>query len=55
MKRTHCKALIALVIAALGLGGWYFGLDRAGDCWAKGGRWNWNSGFCRLDSLARPS
>lgn len=53
MKRPTRKILIVLVIVALGLVGWHFGLDRAGDCLLQGGRWNWDGGFCRLDSLAQ--
>lgn len=54
MKRTPRKLLIALVILALGLIAWHFGLFRAGDCLLQGGSWNMDNGFCRLDSLARP-
>ena len=52
MKRPTRKILIVLVIAALGLAGWHFGLARAGDCLLQGGHWNWGGGFCRLDSIA---
>ena len=52
MKRPARKILIVLILAALGLVGWHFGLDRAGDCLLQGGRWNWDGGFCRLDSIA---
>jgi hypothetical protein len=55
MKRTHRKILIALVLIALATIAWHFGLFRAGDCMIQGGAWNWDNGFCRLDSLARPN
>ncbi|NML09932.1 hypothetical protein HHL08_07170 [Sphingobium sp. AR-3-1] len=55
MKRTPRKILILLVLAALGAAAWQFGLFRAGDCLIQGGRWNNDTGVCRLDSLARPS
>ena len=51
MKRPARKILIVLILAALGLVGWHFGLDRAGDCLLQGGRWNWDGGFCRLEGL----
>lgn len=54
MKRTPRKLLIAIVILALSLIAWHFGLFRAGDCLLQGGSWNMDNGFCRLDSLARP-
>ncbi|CAM5535981.1 hypothetical protein [Sphingobium scionense] len=54
MKRPPRKLLIALVILALGLIAWHFGLFRAGDCLLQGGSWNMDNGFCRLDSLAQP-
>ena len=54
MKRTPRKILILLVLAALGAVAWHFGLFRAGDCLIQGGRWNSDTGVCRLDSLARP-
>ncbi|MBZ9645921.1 MULTISPECIES: hypothetical protein [Sphingomonadaceae] len=55
MKRTPRKILILLVLAVLGAVAWHVGLFRAGDCLIQGGRWNGETGFCRLDSLARPS
>ncbi|MEC3911640.1 hypothetical protein U5A82_14540 [Sphingobium sp. CR2-8] len=54
MKRTHRKILIVLVLIILGAIAWHFALFRAGDCLIQGGRWNWDTGFCRLDSLAQP-
>lgn len=54
MKRTHRKALIVLILAALGFIAWYFHLFRAGDCLMQGGTWNWAGDFCRLDKLAQP-
>lgn len=51
MKRPARTVLIVLLLAALGLAAWHFGLDRAGDCLLQGGRWNRDGGFCRLDSL----
>lgn len=55
MKRTPRKILILLGLFALGAIAWHFGLFRAGDCLIQGGRWNGDTGVCRLDSLARPS
>lgn len=55
MKRTHRKALIVIILAVLGLLAWRFDLFTAGDCLIQGGRWNWDNGFCRLDSFARPA
>lgn len=54
MKRTPRKILILLALLVLGAAAWHFGLFRAGDCLMQGGQWNWDGGFCRLDSLARP-
>jgi hypothetical protein len=51
MKRPARKILIALVLAALGGAAWHFHLDRAIDCWNRNGRWVWDGGFCRLDTL----
>jgi hypothetical protein len=51
MKRPARKVLIALALVALTGAAWYVHLDRALDCWNQGGRWNWDGGFCRLDSL----
>lgn len=53
MKRTPRKALIVIILAVLGLIAWRFDLFTAGDCLIQGGRWNWDNGFCRLDSLSR--
>ncbi|WP_088185674.1 hypothetical protein [Sphingobium sp. Z007] len=55
MQRTPRKILILLVLVALVAIAWHFGLFRAGDCLIQGGRWNSDTGFCRLDSLARPA
>lgn len=51
MKRTHRKLLILVLLLALGAGAWALGLDRAADCWTKGGSWLWDGGFCRLDTM----
>ncbi|HUD93417.1 hypothetical protein [Sphingobium sp.] len=53
MKRAPRKVLIVLVLAILGLIAWQLDLFTAGDCLIQGGRWNWDNGFCRLDSLSR--
>lgn len=55
MTRTQRKLLILILILSLALVAWHFGLFRAGDCLLEGGRWNWDGGFCRLDSLAQPT
>jgi len=47
MKRPARKILIVLILAALGLVGWHFGLDRAGDCLLQGGRWSPINGACQ--------
>lgn len=54
MKRAHRKVLFVLVLAVIGGIAWQFDLFTAGDCLMQGGRWNWDAGFCRLDSLAQP-
>lgn len=54
MNRPRRKLLILLAVLILGLLAWHFALFRAGDCLIAGGRWNWDGGFCRLDSLAQP-
>ena len=54
LDRLTWNRFHTLVILALGLIAWHFGLFRAGDCLLQGGSWNMDNGFCRLDSLARP-
>ncbi|KQN00875.1 hypothetical protein ASE85_09655 [Sphingobium sp. Leaf26] len=51
MKRAPRKVLIILALVILAALAWHFGLFRAGDCMVQGGSWNWDNGFCRLDSL----
>ena len=51
MKRAPRKMMILIAILVLAGIGWHFGLDRAADCWTQGGRWAWDGGFCRLDTL----
>lgn len=51
MKNAPRKILILIALLILGVLAWHFGLFRAGDCIVQGGAWNWDNGFCRLDSM----
>jgi hypothetical protein len=49
MQKHRRKIIILLALLALGGIAYATNLNRVGDCLLQGGRWNWDTGFCRLD------